>query len=112
MAHARSVDELRTIGEFSLRCGLSPKVLRTYAADGLLTPAAVDRVSGYRYYAPSQVRAASTIALLRRAGTPLRDIGSFLARPAAARLDQLDAWERGLDAEVAVRRRALRAVRG
>jgi serine/threonine protein phosphatase PrpC/DNA-binding transcriptional MerR regulator len=105
------VDELLTIGEFSVRCGLSPKVLRTYAADGLLTPAAVDRVSGYRYYAPSQVRAASTIALLRRAGTPLRDIASFLARPAAARLDQLDAWERDLDAQLTVRRQALREVR-
>jgi protein phosphatase len=102
MAHARSVDELLTIGEFSQRCGLSPKVLRTYAAGGLLNPAAVDRVSGYRYYAPAQVRAASTIALLRRAGTPLRDIASFLARPAAARLDQLDAWERELDAELTV----------
>ncbi|HEX3923769.1 MAG TPA: MerR family transcriptional regulator [Streptosporangiaceae bacterium] len=105
------MDDLLTIGEFSLRCGLSPKVLRTYAADGLLTPAAVDRVSGYRYYAPSQVRAASTIALLRRAGTPLRDIASFLARPAAARLDQLAAWQRDLDAELTVRRQALREVR-
>ncbi len=105
------MDELLTIGEFSRACGLSPKVLRTYAADGLLTPAAVDRVSGYRYYAPSQVRAASTIALLRRAGTPLRDIASFLARPAAARLGQLDAWERDLDAELTVRRQALREVR-
>ena len=43
------MDELLTIGEFSQACGLSPKVLRTYAADGLLTPAAVDRGSGYRY---------------------------------------------------------------
>jgi MerR family regulatory protein len=33
------VDELLTIGEFSHACGLSPKVLRSYAADGLLRPA-------------------------------------------------------------------------
>jgi protein phosphatase len=105
------VDELLTIGEFSQRCGLSPKVLRSYAADGLLIPAAVDRVSGYRYYAPAQVRAASTIARLRRAGTPLRDIASFLAGPVAARLDQLDVWERELDAELTVHRQALREVR-
>ena len=38
--------------------------------------------------------------LVWRAGTPLRDIASFLARPAAARLGQLDAWERDLDAEL------------
>jgi protein phosphatase len=42
------VDELLTIGEFSPACGLSPKVLRTYAADGLLRPGAVDRGSGDR----------------------------------------------------------------
>jgi serine/threonine protein phosphatase PrpC len=108
MAHARAVDELLTIGEFSDRCGLSPKVLRTYAADGLLMPAAVDRVTGYRYYAPSQLDVAGTIALLRRAGTPLRDIASFLAGPTAARLDE---WERDLDAEVAARRQALADVR-
>jgi PPM family protein phosphatase len=45
------VSELLAIGEFSARCGLSVKVLRTYAAEGLLVPAAVDARSGYRYYA-------------------------------------------------------------
>jgi PPM family protein phosphatase len=102
------VDELLTIGEFSQACGLSAKVLRTYAADGLLQPAAVDRGSGYRYYAPDQVPRAQTIALLRRAGTPLRDIARFLAQPAAELLDQ---WERDLDAEAAARRRALADIR-
>jgi len=71
------VDELMSIGEFSARCGLSPKMLRTYAADGLLTPAAVDQVSGYRYYAPGQVHDAKTIGLLRRAGVPLVHIATF-----------------------------------
>jgi PPM family protein phosphatase len=42
---------LLAIGEFSARSGLSAKVLRSYAAAGLLVPAAVDAWSGYRYYA-------------------------------------------------------------
>ncbi len=50
------MEELLPIGEFSARCGLSAKMLRTYAAAGLLAPAAVDRDSGYRYYAPAQER--------------------------------------------------------
>jgi PPM family protein phosphatase len=102
------VDELITIGEFAQACGLSPKVLRTYAADGLLRPAAVDRDSGYRYYTPDQVPRARTIALLRRAGTPLRDIAGFLAHPTAELLDQ---WERDLEADTGDRRRALGDVR-
>ena len=48
------VTELVTIGEFSARCGLSAKMLRSYAAAGLLVPAAVDQVSGYRYYLAGQ----------------------------------------------------------
>ena len=36
------MDELLSIGDFSDRCGLSAKMLRSYAAAGLLVPAAVD----------------------------------------------------------------------
>jgi protein phosphatase len=43
------VDELLAIGEFAARSGLSAKVLRSYAAAGLLVPAAVDPWTGYRY---------------------------------------------------------------
>jgi PPM family protein phosphatase len=108
MVQARAVDDLLTIGEFSERCGLSPKMLRTYAATGLLVPAGVDRFTGYRYYAPSQAGQARAIGLLRQAGRPLRDIASFLGRPAAERLDE---WERELGAELTVRRRALAEAR-
>jgi len=61
------VDELLAIGEFSARSGLSAKVLRSYAAAGLLVPAAVDPWTGYRYYAPGQLPEAGLILLLRRA---------------------------------------------
>lgn len=50
------MDELLAIGEFSARSGLSAKVLRSYAAAGLLVPAAVDPWTGYRYYALAQQR--------------------------------------------------------
>jgi PPM family protein phosphatase len=102
------VDELLTIGEFSQSCGLSARVLRGYAGIGLLPPVAVDRWTGYRYYAPVQIQQARVIGLLRQAGMPLRDIAELLADPAPARLDE---WERSLGRELAARRQALAAAR-
>ena len=102
------MSELLAIGEFSARCGLSVKVLRTYAAEGLLVPAAVDAWSGYRYYARHQLPTARLILQLRRAGIALREIREFLRDPDEGRLQ---AWERGLDREVTDRRRALAAAR-
>ncbi|WP_146147569.1 MerR family transcriptional regulator [Prauserella shujinwangii] len=102
------MEELLTIGEFSARSGLSPKMLRAYAAAGLLTPAAVDRSNGYRYYAPAQVPEAELIAVLRRGGVALADIAAFLRDPTPARVA---AWERALDAEYRSRREALTEVR-
>ena len=102
------MSELLAIGEFSARCGLSAKVLRTYAAEGLLVPAAVDAWSGYRYYARHQLPTARLILQLRRAGIALREIREFLQDPDEGRLQ---AWERGLDREVTDRRRALAAAR-
>jgi protein phosphatase len=98
------VGELLAIGEFSARSGLSAKVLRSYAAAGLLVPAAVDPWSGYRYYAPGQLPEAKLIRLLRQAGIPLSEIATFLRDPGP---DQLRRWERALDLEVASRRQAL-----
>jgi DNA-binding transcriptional MerR regulator len=69
------------IGEFSDRSGLSQKRLRSYAAVGLLLPAAVDSATGYRYYAPAQLRDAELIDTLRQAGMPLADIDRVLHRP-------------------------------
>jgi PPM family protein phosphatase len=84
-------------------------VLRSYAAAGLLVPAAVDPWTGYRYYAPGQLLEAGLILLLRQAGVPLAEIAAFLRDPGP---DQLQHWERELDQEVARRRRALVEARG
>jgi protein phosphatase len=98
------MDELMPIGEFSERSGLSRRRLRTYAACGLLTPAAVDSASGYRYYAPGQVRQAQLIDALRRAGIALADVRRLLQDPCPERLD---AWAGRLERDAADRRDAL-----
>ncbi|GGZ95537.1 hypothetical protein GCM10010344_74530 [Streptomyces bluensis] len=66
-------ENLLTIGAFAARTRLSAKALRLYDRLGLLTPAYVDDVSGYRY---------RTLALLHpsgwrcRASSPLRPVGA------------------------------------
>jgi len=92
------------IGEFSERSGLSPKRLRSYAAGGLLVPAAVDSASGYRYYSPGQLREAKVIDALRAAGLPLADIASLLRDPSR---NQLDAWATRVEIAAAQRQKAL-----
>lgn len=102
------MDDLLSIGEFASRCGLSAKMLRSYAAAGLLVPAAVDGFSGYRYYSPGQVHRARVIALLRRAGIAVGDITTFFADPDPIRLDR---WDRDIAGASAARRRALAQAR-
>ena len=76
--------KLLTIGEFARAARLSPKALRLYDELGLLRPHAVDKWSGYRYYAPSQLERAQLVAWLRRLGMPLAQIGAVADAPAAA----------------------------
>lgn len=104
----RRVDGLIPIGEFAARSGLSPKRLRSYAAGGLLVPAAVDAASGYRYYAPGQLREAELIDALRGAGMPLARIRELLRRPSAR---QLDVWADQLELDAVQRRDALDVAR-
>lgn len=65
---------MRGIGEMARQSGLSVSALRFYDGAGVLVPAAVDPVTGYRRYADDQVRAARLIAGLRRVGMPLAEI--------------------------------------
>ena len=96
------------IGEFSERSGLSAKRLRTYAAEGLLVPAAVDPISGYRYYSPGQLADAEVIDALRHADVPLAEILTFMSHPSRERLD---AWARDLRIDAHHRQSALALVR-
>ncbi|MBP6016636.1 MAG: MerR family transcriptional regulator [Candidatus Promineofilum sp.] len=75
----RATDDLLSIGLFARQSGLSPKALRLYAELGLLTPAHVDRFTGYRYYGREQLRAARLIRLMRDMEMPLSNIRQVLA---------------------------------
>ncbi len=98
------VDDLMAIGEFSDRSGISAKRLRTYAAEGLLAPAAVDPSSGYRYYSPGQLADAQVIDALRQAGLALAEIRVFMCQPSR---EQLDLWARQLQIDAKDRQDAL-----
>jgi len=65
---------LMSIGGFSLHSGLSIPALRYYAAIGLLEPASVDPLSGYRHYHPDQVEVARQIYILRGLELPIEAV--------------------------------------
>jgi DNA-binding transcriptional MerR regulator len=67
-----------TIGEFSRVTFLSVKTLRHYHRAGLLEPAEVDPVTGYRRYTCAQIPIAQVIRRFRELDMPLDDIGRVL----------------------------------
>lgn len=96
--------ELLTIGAFARASRLSPKALRLYDELGLLPPARVDPVNGYRHYAPAQLERARLVAWLRRLGMPLARIREVceLTGPAAA--EAVAAYWAQVEADTAARR--------
>jgi DNA-binding transcriptional MerR regulator len=70
-----------SIGEFAAMAHLSVKTLRRYHDSGLLDPAEVDGATGYRYYAPEQIRTAQAIRRLRELDMPEREIAGLLSDP-------------------------------
>lgn len=102
------MENLLAIGEFASASRLSQRALRLYGENGLLTPAWVDPDSGYRYYRSDQLRDATLIALLRRAGMSLAEIRSFLRDPS---VEELERFEVRATDEFAERRRVLRYVK-
>ncbi|MCC0578691.1 MerR family transcriptional regulator [Streptomyces californicus] len=96
--------ELVTIGEFSRLSRLSAKALRRYDELGLLRPALVDPVNGYRYYDPAQAERARLVAWLRRIGMPLSRIARVVALDAGAAAVEIRAYWARVEAETAARR--------
>ncbi|RII20577.1 DNA polymerase III subunit beta [Streptomyces sp. YIM 130001] len=76
------------IGDFARRSGLTSSALRFYADSGVLPPAEVAPISGYRYYSGDQVERATVLRQLREIAMPLPEVETVLgAGPAeAARL--------------------------
>lgn len=78
---------MHSIGEMARDSGLGVSALRFYDRAGVLVPAWVDPVSGYRWYEPEQLEEARLLARLRRAGMPLADIRLVLAGWSSADTD-------------------------
>lgn len=72
---------LLSIGAFARRVGLAPSALRFYDDCGVLRPAQVDAVTGYRRYAAGQTARAVRLRRLREAGLPLVDVAVALDGP-------------------------------
>ncbi|WP_110944019.1 MerR family transcriptional regulator [Streptomyces niger] len=96
--------DLLTIGAFARASRLSPKALRLYDDLGLLRPARVDPLSGYRFYAEDQLERARLVAWLRRLGMPLARIRTVCdLTPAEAAADIAAYWA-GVEADTVARR--------
>jgi DNA-binding transcriptional MerR regulator len=80
---------LLTVGLVAQRSGLTVKALRHYDRVKLLTPAVVDKVTGYRLYQPGQVTEARLVGLLRSLDLPLDQVRATVA-----------AWKDGDDGAV------------
>lgn len=96
--------ELVTIGEFARLSRLSAKALRRYDELGLLRPALVDPVNGYRYYDRAQAETARLVAWLRRIGMPLARIAEVVALDDGAAAAEIRAYWARVEAETAARR--------
>ncbi len=93
-----------SIGEFARMSRLSAKALRLYDELGLLAPARVDPVSGYRWYAAGQLDNARLVASLRQIGVPLAQIQPILSLEPVAAAAQVGAYWSGAEADHAARR--------
>jgi PPM family protein phosphatase len=96
--------EFLTIGAFARASRLSPKALRLYDDLGLLRPARVDPVNGYRFYAPAQLERARLVAWLRRLGMPLARIRTVCELAPAAAAEEVAAFWARVEADTAARR--------
>ena len=66
------------IGEFSRLVRVSPRMLRHYEKCGLLYPADIDRLTGYRQYSAGQIPLLAKIVTLRDMGFSIEEIGDIL----------------------------------
>jgi DNA-binding transcriptional MerR regulator len=109
---ARVDDELLTIGAFAARARLSAKALRLYDRLGLLAPAHVDELSGYRYYRAGQVERARLVALLRQLDMPLARIAEVVEADGAEGAGLLAAYWADVETRLAGQRTLAEYLRG
>ena len=92
LTHRSMRDSFLLAGRFAATTRLSPKALRLYAEQGLLTPAHIDPSTGYRYYTVGQLPRARMIARLRLLGLPVARVGQLVEMSPAERAVQLRCW--------------------
>ncbi|MEV5487858.1 MerR family transcriptional regulator [Streptomyces bobili] len=98
-------EALLTIGAFAARARLSAKALRLYDRLGLLAPAHVDEVSGYRYYRAGQAERARLVALLRQLDMPLARIAEVIgAADGDEAAERLNAYWADVETRIAAQR--------
>lgn len=73
-----------TIGDFAMHGRVSVRMLRHYDATGLLRPARVDPVSGYRFYEASQLARLNRLIALKDLGFTLDQVRSVLDEQVSA----------------------------
>lgn len=71
-------ENMYKIGKFSVMSKTTIKALRYYEKEGLLMPAKIDNITGYRYYESKQLADLSKIISLRQIGVSINDIKAIL----------------------------------
>ena len=95
------MEPLLSIGRFARRAGLTIGALRHYHEHGLLQPARIDPVTGYRSYVASQLEDARLIASLRALNLGLAEVRDVLASDPVERRRRLGVHRSRLMAQLA-----------
>jgi DNA-binding transcriptional MerR regulator len=104
----KHTNDLLSIGRFAEASRLSLKALRLYDRTGLLPPYHVDPQSGYRFYHLKQLDRARLILLLRQINMPIAMIKEMLDAPKSTARSMLDAYWRGVEADLETNRKSVK----
>jgi DNA-binding transcriptional MerR regulator len=100
------------IGDFSRATHLTVKTLRHYHETGLLEPAQIDTLTGYRRYTTEQIPVAQIIKRFRDLDMPLSEIREVLSAPdVQARNDLIAAHLKRLENDLARTQTAVASLR-
>lgn len=72
-------DEMMKIGEIAAFFGISIKAVRVYEKKGIITPAKIDPITGYRYYTYNQVQTLNALLELKALGFSLNEIKKIIS---------------------------------
>ena len=102
----QTIDGFLLIGQFSIATQLSPKALRLYDEQGLLSPAHSDTQTGYRYYRAEQIHQGRLIYRLKEMKLSLAEIRDLLQLEKGQAIAVLAQHSRKQDINYAAEKRA------